>query len=48
MNDHHMKNLLKEMEKIMSPLWKDYLLRNNSKITIRMLIRNINKPENLN
>jgi len=48
MNDHHMKNLLKEMEKIMSPLWKDYLLRNNSKITIRMLIRNINKPEKLN
>ena len=43
-----MKNLLKEMEKIMSPLWKDYLLRNNSKIVINMLIKSLNKPEKLN
>ena len=48
MKDHHMKNLLKEMEKIMAPLWKDYFLRNNSKIVIRMLINSFNRPQNLN
>jgi len=48
MNDHHLKYLLKEMEKIMAPLWKDYLLRNNSKIVIRMLINSFNRPQNLN